>query len=85
LGSPAGTTLNIPVLNPNTTQEVTDLLLAAGQCAAAPSTKLVDAADVVILAGEPLPGLARRVADRIPVPVVDQAAAAVSRRKRWRP
>jgi len=33
--------LNILVLNPNTTQEVTDLLLAAGQCAAAPDTKLV--------------------------------------------
>jgi Asp/Glu/hydantoin racemase len=36
-----------------------------------------DAADVVILAGGPLAGLAHRVADRIPVPVVDQAAAAV--------
>jgi allantoin racemase len=36
-----------------------------------------NAADVVILAGAPLAGLAHRVADRIPVPVVDQAAAAV--------
>jgi allantoin racemase len=34
-------------------------------------------ADVVILAGAPLAGLAARVADRIPVPVVDGVAAAV--------
>jgi allantoin racemase len=37
----------------------------------------LDGADVVILAGAPLAGLAARVADRIPVPLVDQAAAAV--------
>jgi allantoin racemase len=37
-----------------------------------------DGADVVILAGAPLAGLAPRVADQIPVPVVDQVAAAVS-------
>lgn len=36
-----------------------------------------DEADVVILAGAPLAGLAARVADRIPVPVVDQAQAAL--------
>lgn len=36
-----------------------------------------DAADVVILAGAPLAGLSHRVADRIPVPVIDQVAAAV--------
>ncbi len=36
-----------------------------------------DGADVVILAGAPLAGLAPRVADRIPVPVVDPIAAAV--------
>ena len=36
-----------------------------------------DAADVIILAGAPLAGLAARVADRIPVPVVDGVAAAV--------
>lgn len=36
-----------------------------------------DEADVVILAGAPLAGLAPRVADRIPVPVVDPIAAAV--------
>jgi allantoin racemase len=36
-----------------------------------------DGADVVILAGGPLAGLAEKVADRIPVPVVDQIAAAV--------
>lgn len=34
-------------------------------------------ADVVILAGAPLSGLADKVKDRIPVPVVDQMAAAV--------
>ena len=36
-----------------------------------------DNADVVIFAGAPLSGLAERVADRIPVPVVDQVVAAV--------
>jgi Asp/Glu/hydantoin racemase len=34
-------------------------------------------ADVVVLAGAPLAGLARKVADRIPVPVVDCAEAAI--------
>jgi allantoin racemase len=36
-----------------------------------------DEADVVILAGAPLAGLAHKVRDRIPVPVVDQMGAAV--------
>ena len=36
-----------------------------------------DEADVVILAGAPLAGLAEKVKHRIPVPVVDQMAAAV--------
>lgn len=36
-----------------------------------------DEADVIILAGAPLAGLAERVKHRIPVPVVDQMAAAV--------
>jgi Asp/Glu/hydantoin racemase len=36
-----------------------------------------DGADVVILAGAPLSGLAAKVAHRIPVPVVDQVSAAV--------
>nr|WP_282572123.1 aspartate/glutamate racemase family protein [Roseomonas acroporae] len=36
-----------------------------------------DRADAIVLAGAPLSGLASRVADRIPVPVVDCAAAAV--------
>ena len=36
-----------------------------------------DGADVVILAGAPLSGLAAKVAQRIPVPVVDQVVAAV--------
>lgn len=37
----------------------------------------LDDAEVIILAGAPLSGLAAKVADRIPVPLVDQAAAAV--------
>jgi allantoin racemase len=36
-----------------------------------------DEADVVILSGAPLAGLANKVADRIPVPVIDPVAAAV--------
>jgi allantoin racemase len=36
-----------------------------------------DEADVLIFAGAPLSGLAQRVAERIPVPVVDQVVAAV--------
>jgi Asp/Glu/hydantoin racemase len=36
-----------------------------------------DSSDVVILAGAPLAGLADRVADRIPVPVIDCVGAAV--------
>ena len=36
-----------------------------------------DGADVIILAGAPLAGLAAKVKDRIPVPLVDQIAAAV--------
>jgi Asp/Glu/hydantoin racemase len=36
-----------------------------------------DGADVIILAGAPLAGLAATVADRIPVPVVDQVQAAL--------
>lgn len=36
-----------------------------------------DGADVVILAGAPLAGLARTVADRLPVPVVDGVSCAV--------
>jgi allantoin racemase len=34
-------------------------------------------ADAIILAGAPLAGLAERIRDRIPVPVVDQMAAAI--------
>lgn len=37
-----------------------------------------DGADVVILAGAPLAGLAREVVDEIPVPVVDSIAAGVA-------
>lgn len=36
-----------------------------------------DGADVVIFAGAPLAGLARRVRDQVPVPVVDQMGAAL--------
>lgn len=37
-----------------------------------------DGADVVILAGAPLAGLAREVADQIPVPVVDGVSAGIT-------
>lgn len=53
-------------------EEAEDLLVALAQRAVAE-----DEADVVILAGAPLAGLAGRVADRIPVPVVDPIAAAL--------
>lgn len=36
-----------------------------------------DGADVIVLAGAPLAGLARQVRDRLPVPVVDGVSAAV--------
>jgi allantoin racemase len=36
-----------------------------------------DAADVVILAGAPLAGLATKIRDRVPVPLVDGIQAAV--------
>ena len=52
--------------------EKEDLLVALANRAVAE-----DQADVVILAGAPLAGLAAKVRDRIPVPVVDQMAAAV--------
>ena len=41
------------------------------------SAVVEDEADVIILGGGPLAGLAAKVADRIPVPVVDQMQAAV--------
>jgi Asp/Glu/hydantoin racemase len=53
-------------------REKTDLLVELA-CRAVEE----DAADVVVLAGAPLAGLAPVVADRIPVPVVDCVAAAV--------
>jgi len=37
-----------------------------------------DAADVVILAGAPLAGLANKIADKVPVPLVDGIQAAVT-------
>ena len=37
-----------------------------------------DAADVVILAGAPLAGLANKIRDRVPVPLVDGIQAAVA-------
>ena len=53
-------------------EEKEDLLVALANRAVAE-----DESDVVILAGAPLSGLAAKVAHRIPVPVVDQVAAAV--------
>jgi allantoin racemase len=52
--------------------EKEDLLVALAQRAIVEND-----ADVLIFAGAPLSGLAERVADRIPVPVVDQVVAAV--------
>lgn len=52
--------------------EKEDVIVALAQRAV-----VEDAADVVILAGAPLAGLAVKVAERIPVPVVDQAQAAL--------
>lgn len=53
-------------------EEKEDLLVQLANAAVAQ-----DEADVVILAGAPLAGLADKVKDRIPVPVIDQIAAAV--------
>jgi Asp/Glu/hydantoin racemase len=54
-------------------QEEKEALLVALANDAVASTQ----ADVVILAGAPLAGLAARVRERIPVPVIDQVQAAV--------
>jgi Asp/Glu/hydantoin racemase len=53
-------------------EEKADALVAACQAAVAD-----DEADVVILGGAPLAGLADVVADRVPVPLVDGVAAAM--------
>jgi allantoin racemase len=52
--------------------ELEDELVALAERAVAE-----DAADVVILAGAPLTGLATKIADRVPVPLVDPLLAAV--------
>jgi allantoin racemase len=52
--------------------EKEDLLIELAKCAVSELD-----ADVVILAGAPLAGLAKKVKSRIPVPVVDQVQAAV--------
>jgi len=46
--------------------------------ALAERTVKYDGADVIILAGAPLTGLAGRIADRVSVPLIDPLAAAVS-------
>lgn len=53
-------------------EEKEDLLVALARRAI-----VEDEADAVILAGAPLAGLAAKVAERIPVPVIDQAQAAL--------
>ena len=53
-------------------EEKEDLLLALAKRAIEE-----DEADVLILGGAPLSGLARKIAHRIPVPVIDQVEAAV--------
>ncbi|TPQ32766.1 Asp/Glu/hydantoin racemase [Bradyrhizobium guangdongense] len=52
--------------------EKEDLLVALANRAV-----IEDEADVLIFAGAPLSGLAERVADQVPVPVIDQVVAAV--------
>ena len=56
----------------NVQEEKEDLLVELARCSI-----IEDDADVIILAGAPLAGLAHRVRDRIPVPIVDCAAAAI--------
>jgi allantoin racemase len=65
--------LDAPFKEVGNVQDEKESLLAelAGRAA------LESDADVVILAGAPLAGLAARVRERIPVPVIDQMAAAV--------
>lgn len=57
----------------NSVQEEKEAALIEACCLAAEQ----DEADVVILGGAPLAGLAGKVADRVPVPLVDGVAAAV--------
>lgn len=65
--------LDEPLSNIGSVQEdkAEKLLKTAHECV------VQDGADVVILAGAPLAGLARSVADRLPVPVVDGVSSAV--------
>ena len=65
-------TLDTPFLAIETVQtEKADALVALAH------TAIVGGADVIVLAGAPLSGLAASVRDRIPVPVVDCAVAAI--------
>ncbi|MFT4267506.1 MAG: aspartate/glutamate racemase family protein [Xenophilus sp.] len=65
--------LKQPLSGPGTVQqEYGEALVALAERAV-----LEDGADVLILAGAPLAGLARQVSDRLPVPVVDGVSAAV--------
>lgn len=57
---------------PDVQEEKQDLLVALANRAVAERE-----ADVVILGGAPLAGLAAKVADRVPVPLIDQVHAAV--------
>ena len=59
--------MKILLINPNTSSD-----------ALAERTVKKDGADVIILAGAPLTGLAGRIADRVSVPLIDPLAAAVS-------
>ena len=66
-------TLDDPFKSIGNVQDEKESLLAE----LAKKTALELEADAVILAGAPLAGLAARIKDRVPVPVVDQMAAAV--------
>src|SRR5262249_27517807 len=66
-------TLDVSFRSINDVQEENEPLLVD----LANRTVAEDAADVVILAGAPLAGLANRIKDRVPVPLVDGIQAAV--------
>ena len=65
--------LDAPFSGIDTVQAELEAALVALCC----RTATEDEADVVILGGAPLAGMARRVADRVPVPLVDGVEAAV--------
>ncbi len=66
-------TLTAPLRDVGTVQEDNEALLLE-LCSRAVEE---DGAEVIVLAGAPLAGLGRRIADRVPVPLVDGVSSAV--------